>query len=102
VQITRMHGGKPWVAALDHPGLVAAAKAMKRGFGKEPVFQREGGSIPVVATFEEKLRIPSVLMGIGLPDCNAHAPNEKLDLENFYGGIKSSAYFFAEFSENKR
>lgn len=102
VQITRMQGGKPWVAALDHPGLVAAAKAMKQGFGKEPVFQREGGSIPVVATFEERLRIPSVLMGIGLPDCNAHAPNEKLDLENFYRGIKSSAYFLAEFSENKR
>ena len=98
VKITRMQGGKPWVASLDHPGLVAAAKAIKQGFGKDPVFQREGGSIPVVATFDEQLNIPSVLMGIGLPDENAHAPNEKLDLENFYGGIKSSAYFLEEFA----
>ena len=98
VKVTWMQGAKPWVASLDHPGLVAAAKAIKRGFGKDPVFQREGGSIPVVATFAERLGIPSVLMGIGLPDENAHAPNEKLDLENFYGGIKSSAYFLDEFS----
>jgi acetylornithine deacetylase/succinyl-diaminopimelate desuccinylase-like protein len=98
VRVTRMHGGKPWVASLDHPALVAAAAAIKKGFGKEPVFQREGGSIPVVATFAELLNIPSVLMGIGLPDENAHAPNEKLDLGNFYGGIKSSAYFLDELS----
>lgn len=98
LKITRMHGGKPWVTSLEHPALVAASKAIKKGFGKEPLFQREGGSIPVVATFSELMNIPSVLMGIGLPDGNAHAPNEKLNLENFYGGIKSSAYFLDELS----
>lgn len=98
VTVKRMHGGKPWVASLDHPALVAAAEAIEKGFGKRPVFQREGGSIPVVATFAEKLGIPSVLMGIGLPDENAHAPNEKLDLENFYNGIKSAAYFLDAFA----
>ena len=98
LQVTRMHGGKPWVAALNHPALVAAAEAIKKAFGKEPVFQREGGSIPVVATFAELLNIPTVLMGIGLPDENAHAPNEKLDLDNFYGGLKSAAYFLDELS----
>ena len=101
VAVTRMHGGKPWVASLDHPALVAAAQAIQKGFGKKPVFQREGGSIPVVATFAEQLDIPSVLFGIGLPDENAHAPNEKLDLGNFYGGIRSSAYFLDELSRTR-
>ncbi len=100
LETTRMHGGKPWVASLDHPALKAATQAIKKGFGKEPVFQREGGSIPVVATFAELLNIPSVLMGIGLPDENAHAPNEKLNLDNFYAGIKSSAYFLDELSRS--
>jgi len=100
LKITRMHGGKPWIASVDNPALVATGKAIKKGFGKEPVFQREGGSIPVVATFAELMNIPSVLMGIGLPDENAHAPNEKLDLGNFYGGIKSSAYFLDELSRS--
>ena len=58
----------------------------REGFGKTPVFNREGGSIPVVATFQEILGLPSVLFGVGLPDENAHAPNEKLDLGNFHGG----------------
>ena len=100
LKVTRMHGGKPWVAPLEHPALVAASEAIKKGFGKEPVFQREGGSIPVVATFAELMNIPSVLMGIGLPDENAHAPNEKLNLDNFYGGIKSAAYFLDELSRS--
>ena len=98
IKVTRMHGGKPWVASMDHPALLAAANALEKGFGRRPVFQREGGSIPVVATFSELLNIPTVLMGIGLPDENAHAPNEKLDLSNFFLGIKSAAYFLDEFS----
>ncbi len=97
VKVTAMHGGKPWVAPLDHPALKAASTAVERGFGKRPVFQREGGSIPIVSTFEELLGVPVVLMGIGLPDENAHAPNENLALENFYNGIRSSAYFFEAF-----
>lgn len=86
------------MADLEHPALIAAANAVEKGFGKRPVFQREGGSIPVVATFAESMQIPSVLMGIGLPDENAHAPNEKLDLQNFHNGIVSSAHFLTEFS----
>ena len=80
VKVTPMHGAKPWVASLDHPAIQAAANAVEAGFGKRPVFQREGGSIPIVATFQETLGIPTVLMGIGLPDENAHAPNENLYL----------------------
>ena len=99
VHIKSLHGGRPWVASLDHPALVVAADAIERGFGKRPIFQREGGSIPIVATFSEVLKVPSVLMGFGLPDENAHAPNEHFDLVNFYGGIKSSAYFLGELAE---
>lgn len=94
--VTRMHGGKAWVAPIDHPAIQAASRAFEKGFGRRPVFVREGGSIPVVATFAELLGLPSVLMGIGLPDENAHAPNEKLDLFNFQHGIISSAHFFNE------
>jgi acetylornithine deacetylase/succinyl-diaminopimelate desuccinylase-like protein len=93
MKITRMHGGQPWIASMDHPAIRAAAKAFERGFGRRPVYTREGGSIPVVATFANILKVPSVLMGIGVPDENAHAPNEKLVLENFHGGILSSAHF---------
>jgi acetylornithine deacetylase/succinyl-diaminopimelate desuccinylase-like protein len=99
LKITRMHGGKPWVAPIDHPAVQAASRAFEKGFGKRPVFVREGGSIPVVATFAELLGIPSVLMGIGLPDENAHAPNEKLNLYNFQHGIVSAAYFFQELAK---
>ena len=94
--VTRMHGGKPWVTPIHHSAIQAAARALEKGFGKRPVYVREGGSIPVVATFQELLGLPSVLMGIGLPDENSHAPNEKLDLFNFHHGIISSAWFFNE------
>ena len=100
VRVTRLHGGRPWLAALDHPALMTAARAVESGFGKRPVFQREGGTIPVVPVFSELLDVPSVLMGIGLPDENAHAPNERLNLDNFYSGINSSAYFLEEFHGN--
>jgi acetylornithine deacetylase/succinyl-diaminopimelate desuccinylase-like protein len=94
--LTRMHGGKPWMADFDNKFVQAAARAIERGFGKTPVFTREGGSIPVVSTFQQELGLPSVLFGVGLPDENAHAPNEKLDLGNFHSGIIASAYLYGE------
>jgi acetylornithine deacetylase/succinyl-diaminopimelate desuccinylase-like protein len=96
LRLTRMHGGKPWMAEFNNPFVRAAGRAIERGFGKSPVFNREGGSIPVVSTFQEELGIPSVLFGVGLPDENAHAPNEKLDLGNFHNGIIASAYLYQE------
>jgi acetylornithine deacetylase/succinyl-diaminopimelate desuccinylase-like protein len=94
--LTRMHGGKPWITAYDNPFVRAAGRAIERGFGVAPVFCREGGSIPVVSTFQEALGVPAVLFGIGLPDENAHAPNERLDLGNFHNGIVSSALLYDE------
>jgi acetylornithine deacetylase/succinyl-diaminopimelate desuccinylase-like protein len=96
VTLTRMHGGKPWMAAFDNPYVQAAGRAIEQGFGKSPVFNREGGSIPVVSTFQEVLGVPSVLFGVGLPDENAHAPNEKLDLGNFHNGVIASAFLYEE------
>ena len=99
VKVTRMHGGKPWMTEFDNKFVRAAGRAIEQGFGKAPVFVREGASIPVVATFESELGIPSVLFGVGLPDENAHAPDEKLDLGNFHNGIIASAYLYQEIAE---
>jgi succinyl-diaminopimelate desuccinylase len=90
------------MAAFDNPYVQAAGRAIEQGFGKAPVFNREGGSIPVVSTFQQELGVPSVLFGIGLPDENAHAPNEKLDLGNFHGGIVASAYLYDEVAQIPR
>jgi acetylornithine deacetylase/succinyl-diaminopimelate desuccinylase-like protein len=94
--LTKMHGGKPWMTAFDNQYVQAAGRAIERGFGKRPVFNREGGSIPVVATFQEELGLPCVLFGVGLPDENAHAPDEKLDLGNFHNGVIASAALYEE------
>jgi acetylornithine deacetylase/succinyl-diaminopimelate desuccinylase-like protein len=99
LKVTRMHGGKPWMTAYDNPFVQAAGRAIERGFGRKPIFTREGGSIPVVSTFQEELGLPSVLFGVGLPDENAHAPNEKLDLANFHNGIIASAYLYQEIAD---
>jgi acetylornithine deacetylase/succinyl-diaminopimelate desuccinylase-like protein len=100
--MTRMHGGKPWITDYDNPFIQAAARAIEQGFGKTPVFCREGGSIPVVSTFQEELGIPTVLFGVGLPDENAHAPNERLDLGNFHAGVVASAILYDEIGKIPR
>ena len=101
VKVSRMHGGKPWMASYDNPFIQAAGRAIEKGFGQKPVFTREGGSIPVVSTFQEELGLPSVLFGVGLPDENAHAPNEKLDVGNFHNGIIASAMLYDELSRTR-
>jgi acetylornithine deacetylase/succinyl-diaminopimelate desuccinylase-like protein len=99
VKVTRMHGGKPWLTEYDNPFVQAAGRAIEKGFGKTPVYCREGGSIPVVSTFQEELGVPAVLFGVGLPDENAHAPNERLDLGNFHNGIVASAILYDEIGQ---
>jgi acetylornithine deacetylase/succinyl-diaminopimelate desuccinylase-like protein len=96
VTVTPMHGGRPWITSYDNPYIQAAGRAIEQGFGKTPVFCREGGSIPVISTFQQQLGLPAVLFGVGLPDENAHAPNERLDLGNFHNGIVASAYLYDE------
>ncbi|MCY4090104.1 MAG: dipeptidase [Caldilineaceae bacterium] len=84
---TRVHAPAT-VVPLDVPEIGAASRAFKRVFGADPVFSREGGSIPVATVFQETLDIPILLMGLGLPDDNLHAPNEKLHLPNLFRGVR--------------
>ncbi len=84
----------PVVIPLESPYMVAASEALRLGFGCEPVFIREGGSIPVVAAFYEKLEVESLLIGLGQPDDHAHGPDEKLSLDDFHRGIKTSAHLW--------
>jgi len=88
--------GKPWVAPYTHPIFQKAIHALEAGFKKKAVFIREGGSIPFVTQMHDTFKVPCVLMGFGLPDENAHAPDEHIALENYYGGIKSVAIFYEQ------
>lgn len=99
VNVKSLHGGKGAKTPIDSPGVDAAVEALKKGFGKEPVFTREGGSIPVVNTFQTLLNAPTILLGFGLPDENAHSPDEHLNLTNFHKGILSIAHYFNELSK---
>lgn len=101
VKVTSMHGGRPWMTDYHNDYVQAASRAIEKGFGQKPVFNREGGSIPVVFTFQQELGLPSVLFGVGLPDENAHAPNEKLDLGNFHNGVIASAILYEEIGSLK-
>jgi acetylornithine deacetylase/succinyl-diaminopimelate desuccinylase-like protein len=86
--------GKPWAAPFHAPIFQKAQTALQRGFGKKAVFIREGGSIPFVTQMYDTFKVPCVLIGFGLPDENAHAPDEHIALENYFGGIKSIALFY--------
>lgn len=88
-----LHAGAPSLTDPNNRFIHAAADAMKQVFGKETVYIRSGGSIPIVGVFDEALGIPSVMMGFGLPDDNLHAPNEKFHLPNFFRGIESIARY---------
>ena len=83
-----------FVIPLDSPYINAAAQAIEKGFGRSPVFIREGGSIPIVNTFADRLGVDSLLLGWGLDDDNTHSPNEKFSLADFHRGIRSSAHLW--------
>ncbi len=99
VKVKALHGGEPAVTPTDSAAYKAAEKAITTTFGKSPIPTRGGGSIPIVALFEEALEIKSVLMGFGLDNDNLHSPNEKYDLFNFYKGIETIPYFHKYFAE---
>ncbi len=93
VEVRDLHGGEGAIVRRDSPAMQAAFQAYTEVFGQEPVFAREGGSIPVVALFQQVLDIETVLMGFGLPDDRLHSPNEKFYLPNFYRGIETAIRF---------
>lgn len=89
-----LHHARPLLLDPENRYLATAARVFSQVYGAETVFVRSGGSIPVVAAFDEFLKIPNVMMGFGLPDDNLHAPNEKFSLANFYRGAETVARFF--------
>jgi len=93
--------GSPALIERDNPAIEAASKAYQTAFQHSPIFVREGGSIPVVVTFQQLLNPPVVMMGFGLVDDNLHAPNEKFYLPNFYRGIETSIHFMQEYAQLK-
>ena len=98
VEVRNLNGAYPVLTPLNNPATIAAAKSMEKAFGKKIVFMREGGSVPIVAVFAKKLKVPVVLMGLGLNNENLHSPNEHFNLNHFRLGIISSVYFMKEFS----
>jgi acetylornithine deacetylase/succinyl-diaminopimelate desuccinylase-like protein len=96
VEVRLIHSGEPTVLSVDNPWVRAATRAMKTVWNKDTVFIRSGGSIPIVGEFEKYLKIPSVMMGFGLPDDGLHAPNEKFHIPNFHRGIESVIRLFEE------
>jgi len=99
VKVSLHHGGEPAVTPTDSKAYRAASRAMEATFGKKPIPTRGGGSIPIVALFEEVLGLKTVLMGFGLDSDAIHSPNEKYGIFNFYKGIETIPYFFKYFAE---
>jgi len=96
VEVVSLGGGRPTLTPIDHPATRAFARALEATFGRPPLYVREGGSIPVAASFESIVGLPVTVMGFPPPDGNFHAPNEWMDLANFEGGIRALARFFDE------
>jgi acetylornithine deacetylase/succinyl-diaminopimelate desuccinylase-like protein len=96
LEIRELAGGEPAFVDPNIPEMQAAVRAYEAGFGHQPVFMREGASIPVVGMFRETLGLNTVLMGFGLPDDRLHAPNEKISLESFQRGIRTAIHFLSE------
>ncbi|WP_435009147.1 dipeptidase [Tundrisphaera lichenicola] len=96
VEVIEHHGAPAVLVGVDSPGIRAASRAIEAGFGKPPVFMREGGSIPVVGLLKENLGVDTLLLGWGQNDDNLHGPNEKFSLADYHRGIKASAHLLAE------
>lgn len=101
VEVRPHHGGEPYVTPMDIPAYEAASKAIRDAFGKDPIPVRAGGSIPIVALFEEVLGLKSILLGFGLDTDAIHSPNESYGIENFLKGIETIPHFYKHYAELK-
>ena len=99
VKVTPHHGGEPVVTPTDSFAYQAASNAMESTFGKPPIPVRGGGSIPIVALFEDLLGIKTVLMGFGLDSDDIHSPNEHYGVFNYFKGIETIPLFYKNFTE---
>ncbi|GAB6061755.1 dipeptidase [Deferrisoma palaeochoriense] len=94
LEISRLHGARPVLVPTEGPFMAAARQALARGFGAEPAFIREGGSIPVVEAFQRLLGAPVLLLGFGRPDDRAHGPDEQFHLDDLWAGMRTSAWLW--------
>ena len=99
VETKRLHGGHGALINLDSKYMRAADQVLQRVFGHAPVYEREGGSIPVVATFQKVLGVDSIMLGFGLPDDNLHSPDERFYLPNFYNGLETMIRYLVEIGQ---
>ncbi len=99
-KVNVLNAGPPISVNPDHPAIHIAAEVFGEMLGKQTVFIRSGGSIPIVGEFAEHLGIPTILMGFGLPDDGLHSPNEKYRVSNFYEGIRTIAQFFKSYGDS--
>jgi acetylornithine deacetylase/succinyl-diaminopimelate desuccinylase-like protein len=99
VKVKPHHGGQAYVTPIDTVEYQAASNAYKESFGKEPIPQRSGGSIPIVALFEKQLKSKTILMGFGLDSDAIHSPNEHFGIWNYLKGIKTIPLFYKHFTE---
>ncbi|WP_396635785.1 dipeptidase [Maribacter sp. R77961] len=99
VKVTPHHGGQGYVTPIDTIGYKAASKAYETTFGKKPIPQRSGGSIPIVSLFEQELGSKTILMGFGLDSDAIHSPNEHFGVWNYLKGIETIPYFYKYFTE---
>jgi len=101
VKVKPHHGGQAYVTPIDSLGYQAAEKAYEKTFGKTPIPQRSGGSIPIVSLFERELNSKTILMGFGLDSDAIHSPNEHFGVWNFFKGIETIPHFYHEFTKLK-
>jgi acetylornithine deacetylase/succinyl-diaminopimelate desuccinylase-like protein len=99
VKVTEHHGGQPYVAPTDTIGFAAASKAYEDVFNKKPIATRDGGSIPIIALFEQELNSKTILMGFGLDSDAIHSPNEHYGVSNFLNGIETISKFYYYFTK---
>lgn len=99
VKVTPHHGGQGYVTPIDNNAYKAASKAYETTFGKTPIPQRSGGSIPIVSLFEKELKSKTILMGFGLDSDAIHSPNEHFGVWNYLKGIETIPYFYQFFAE---
>ena len=99
IEVHSLHGGQGYVCPISHPAYRAAEQGFKKAFGCRPIAVRRGGSIPIIATFEQVLGVKSILMGFGLESNAIHSPNENFPLDIFRKGIEAVAEFHMAYAQ---
>jgi acetylornithine deacetylase/succinyl-diaminopimelate desuccinylase-like protein len=99
IEIFQQHEGRPYLVRPDSAFGKAAQKALGRTFTQPIAFIREGGSVPITQSFKDVLGIDTLFLGLALPDCKVHSPNENFAIENFHAGIRLNRHLMDQIAE---